>query len=53
MELLYPNETPVFDKYDDILPVELTRRGFAHGVLDVEGMVRRVKEMVQTPHPRS
>ena len=53
MTLLYPEEAPLFDKYDDILPVELTRRGFAHGVLDVEGMVRQVKEMVQTPHPRS
>ena len=53
MTLLYPEEAPLFDKYDDILPVELTRRGFAHGVLDVEGMVRRVKEMVKTPHPRS
>ncbi len=53
MTLLYPEEAPLFDKYDDILPVELTRRGFAHGVLDVEGMVRRVNEMVKTPHPRS
>ena len=34
MELLYPNETPVFDKYDDTLPPELTRRGFAYGVLE-------------------
>lgn len=45
MELLYPNETPVFDKYDDILPVELTRKGFALSVLDVEGMRQRVRQM--------
>lgn len=45
MELLYPKETPVFDKYDDLLPVELTRKGFAHGVLDVGKMVERVRQM--------
>ena len=45
MELLYPKETPVFDKYDDILPVELTRKGFAYGVLDVGKMVERVRQM--------
>lgn len=46
MELLYPNETPVFDKYDDLLPVELTRKGFAYGVLNIEEMTQRVREMV-------
>ncbi len=45
MELLYPKETPVFDKYDDLLPVELTRKGFAYGVLDVGKMVERVRQM--------
>lgn len=44
LELLYPNETPVFDKYDDVLPVELTRKGFAEGVLDIAGMKERVRE---------
>ncbi len=38
MELLYPDEVPIFDKYDEFLPTELVRRGFAHGVLDVKGM---------------
>ncbi len=42
MELLYPAEVPVFDKYDEFLPEELVRKGFAHGVLDVEGMRDRV-----------
>ena len=51
MELLYPNETPVFDKYDDILPVELTRKGFAYGVLDVKGMVERVRQMCSNSTP--
>ena len=34
---------PVFEKYDVYVPQELTRKGFALGVLDVEGMKRRVK----------
>lgn len=42
LELVYPNEVPVFDKYDEYLPEELVRKGFAHGVLDVEGMRERV-----------
>ncbi len=44
MELLYPNEVPVFDKYDDILSAQLVRKGFAFGVLDVEEMLSRVME---------
>ena len=44
MELLYPDEVPLFDKYDDILPAELVRRGFAYGVLDIEGMKKRIFE---------
>jgi hypothetical protein len=44
MELLYPGEVPLFDKYDEYLPEELVRRGFAYGVLDIEGMKRRVRE---------
>ena len=46
MELLYPKETPVFDKYDEFLPVELTRKGFAQGVLNLQEMVSRVKGWV-------
>ena len=45
LSLLYPNEKPIFDKYDDRLPVELTRKGFAYGVLDVELMRQRVLQM--------
>ena len=44
MELLYPNEVPIFDKYDDILSAQLVRKGFAFGVLDVEEMRSRVME---------
>lgn len=42
IELVYPAEIPVFDKYDEFLPEELVRKGFAYGVLDVEGMRDRV-----------
>lgn len=42
MELVYPDEVPLFEKYDPYLPKELVRKGFAEGVLDIEGMRRRV-----------
>ncbi len=38
MELLYPAEVPYFEKYDELVPESLVRKGFACGVLDVEGM---------------
>lgn len=46
MELLYPNEVPVFDKYDDLLPAELVQKGFAYGVLDIEGMKTRIRQWI-------
>ena len=42
LELVYPKENPVFEKYDEYVPPELVRKGFACGVLDVSGMKRRV-----------
>ena len=42
LDLVYPNEVPVFEKYDEYVPEALVRKGFAYGVLDVEGMKRRV-----------
>ena len=42
MELVYEKEVPVFEKYDEYVPTELVRKGFALGVLDTESMVRRV-----------
>ena len=42
MELVYPGEVPVFEKYDEFVPEELVRKGFAYGVLDIEGMKKRV-----------
>lgn len=47
MELLYEKEDPVFDKYDEFLPEDLVRKGFAMGVLDVEGMKKRVMEWAE------
>ncbi len=42
LELVYPKEVPVFEKYDEYVPSELVRKGFAFGVLDLEGMKQRV-----------
>ena len=42
MELVYPKELPLFDKYDEYLPEELVKKGFAYGVLDLEGMKEAV-----------
>ena len=42
--LLYEKEVPVFDKYDEFVPAVLVRKGFAEGVLDIEGMKKRVRE---------
>ena len=42
IELVYPGEVPYFDKYDEFLPEQLIRKGFAEGVLDIDGMRERV-----------
>ena len=42
LELVYPKEVPVFEKYDEYVPDELIRKGFASGVLDISGMKQRV-----------
>ena len=43
LTLVYPNEVPVFEKYDEYVPSELVRKGFASGVLDIGGMKERIK----------
>lgn len=45
LDLVYPKENPVFDKYDEYLPEELVRKGFAYGVLDIKEMKSKIKEM--------
>ncbi|SDB19180.1 ATP-dependent helicase Lhr and Lhr-like helicase [Ruminococcaceae bacterium FB2012] len=42
LELVYPKEVPVFEKYDEYVPPELVRKGFACGILDIEDMKRRI-----------
>ncbi len=42
MELIYPKELPLFDKYDEYLPEELVKKGFAYGVLDLEDLRQTV-----------
>ena len=44
MTLLYPGEVPYFEKYDELVPESLVRKGFALGVLDVDGMRARVAQ---------
>ncbi|MCR5147795.1 MAG: DEAD/DEAH box helicase [Eubacterium sp.] len=36
MELIFPKELPLFNKYDEYIPDELIRKGFVQGVLDME-----------------
>ena len=42
LELVYPKELPLFDKYDEYLPEELVRKGFAYGVLDLGEMKKTI-----------
>lgn len=44
LTLMYPDEVPDFNKYDRFLPPQLVRKGFACGVLDIDGMRARVRE---------
>ena len=43
MELVYPKEIPLFEKYDDFLPAELVKKGFAYGILGIDEMRKRIK----------
>ena len=42
LELVYPGEVPVFEKYDEYLPDELIRKGFAYGILNIGEMKERI-----------
>ena len=53
LELVYPKEVPVFEKYDEYVPEELVRKGFALGVLDVESMKKRVRSWARFAHGES
>jgi ATP-dependent Lhr-like helicase len=43
MDLVYKNEVPVFEKYDEFLPDKLVKKGFAHGILGLEEMKGRIR----------
>ncbi|MBQ3519629.1 MAG: DEAD/DEAH box helicase [Clostridia bacterium] len=43
LDLVYEKEVPLFEKYDEFLPAELVRKGFAYGILDIEGMKTRIR----------
>jgi len=42
LDLVYEKEVPLFEKYDEFLPPSLVRKGFAYGILDVDGMKTRI-----------
>lgn len=44
LDLVYAGEVPLFEKYDEFLPVELVKKGFAYGILDIDEMKKRVTE---------
>lgn len=44
MEYLYVNEDPLFNKYDEFIPTNLIRKGFAYGVLNIKEMLNRINE---------
>lgn len=43
MELVYPDEIPLFEKYDEYVPAELVRKGFAYGILAIDEMKARIR----------
>lgn len=44
MDLVYKGEVPIFEKYDEFLPEELVKKGFAYGILGIDEMKKRIKE---------
>jgi len=49
LDLVYQGEVPVFEKYDEFLPPELVKKGFAYGILNIEEMKSRIlgwKELI-------
>ena len=47
LELVYPQEVPIFEKYDQFVPAELVKKGFAYGVLDIQGMAEAIDRWAQ------
>lgn len=42
LELVYPGEVPLFEKYDEFVPPELIKKGFAYGILGIDEMKERI-----------
>lgn len=42
LELVYPGEVPLFEKYDEFVPPELIKKGFAYGILGIDEMKQRI-----------
>lgn len=42
LELVYPGEVPLFEKYDEFVPPELIKKGFAYGILGLDEMKQRI-----------
>lgn len=53
LDLVYPDEVPIWEKYDEYVPIELIRKGFAESVLDIDGMLRRVRQWCGLPDEES
>ena len=49
LDLVYPDEIPIWEKYDEYVPTELIRKGFAESVLDISGMLKRVRQWCGLP----
>ncbi len=49
MELVYPGEVPLFEKYDEFVPPELVRKGFAYGILAIDEMKSRIRGWESRP----
>lgn len=42
LDLVYPGEVPLFEKYDEFVPESLVRKGFAYGILGIDEMKQRI-----------
>ena len=47
MSLVYPGELPLFEKYAEFIPPELVKKGFAYGVLDIDGLRSRIRSWAE------
>lgn len=42
LDLVFPKEVPLFNKYDEYLPESLVKKGFAYGVLNVKELREKI-----------